>query len=379
MKKSIILILLLSISLSAQDFKTLKRGVEYAEQTREISGTKVRMNLLRLDLKKVRLDVVHAFDRAVGVEKTSEIAARHKAFAAINAGFFRLDTSAFAGEAAGALRINWSLLSESYADRSALGIIHKGPRTSVVFGRLHANATIGESPDDALDGINRERKKGEAILYTPEMGETPKSETPITEFIFRSCKIVCREVTSIQSYGGTKVFNGGYVIAVDADGMEKATVKELVRRVNTRSSGFLFGAFKAVGADDSRSKLFEKSEDIVAGVPQLVRNGRVDVTWQDEKSSRSFFETKHPRTAVALLKDGKFLMITVDGRSESSGGIGLEDLAKLLVEFGAVDALNLDGGGSTTMYVDGKVVNHPSDKEGERKVSDALLVFPRTK
>ena len=72
-------------------------------------------------------------------------------------------------------------------------------------------------------------------------------------------------------------------------------------------------------------------------------------------------------------------MITVDGRSESSGGIGLADLASLLLELGAVDAMNLDGGGSTTMFLDGKIVNKPSDKERERKVSDALLVFPRGK
>ncbi len=72
-------------------------------------------------------------------------------------------------------------------------------------------------------------------------------------------------------------------------------------------------------------------------------------------------------------------MITVDGRSEESGGIGLEDLAKILLELGATDAMNLDGGGSTTMFLDGKVVNKPSDKEGERKVGDAILVFPRKK
>ena len=81
----------------------------------------------------------------------------------------------------------------------------------------------------------------------------------------------------------------------------------------------------------------------------------------------------------AKLKDGKFLMITVDGRTESSGGIGLQDLAEYLLSLGATDAMNLDGGGSTTMFVDGKVVNHPSDKEGERKVSDAILVTPRKK
>ncbi|HSU25696.1 MAG TPA: hypothetical protein VLI65_06930, partial [Pyrinomonadaceae bacterium] len=92
-------------SLSAQDFKTVHDGVEYAEVTREISGQQVRMNLLRLDLAKVRLDVVHAMDAAIGTEKTSSIATRHGAVAAINAGFFRLDNSIFAGDPAGVLMI----------------------------------------------------------------------------------------------------------------------------------------------------------------------------------------------------------------------------------------------------------------------------------
>ena len=119
------------------------------------------------------------------------------------------------------------------------------------------------------------------------------------------------------------------------------------------------------------------SEDITNGVPRLIKNDRIEITWQEEKASQSFVETKHPRTAVAKLKDGKFLMMTVDGRSEASGGIGLQNLAKILLELGATDAMNLDGGGSTTMFLDGKVVNHPSDKEGERKVGDAILVTPR--
>ena len=72
-------------------------------------------------------------------------------------------------------------------------------------------------------------------------------------------------------------------------------------------------------------------------------------------------------------------MVTVDGRSEESGGIGLEDLAKILLELGATDAMNLDGGGSSTMFLDGKVVNNPSDKEGERRVGDAIPVSLRKK
>ena len=122
---------------------------------------------------------------------------------------------------------------------------------------------------------------------------------------------------------------------------------------------------------------FANSEDIVSGVPQLIKNGKIEITWEQEKASKSFVETRHPRTAVAKLKDGKFLMVTVDGRSEESVGMNLQELAEFLLELGAVDAMNLDGGGSTTMFLDGKIANKPSDKEGERKVSDAILVFPR--
>ncbi len=80
------------------------------------------------------------------------------------------------------------------------------------------------------------------------------------------------------------------------------------------------------------------------------------------------------------MKDGKFLMVTVDGRQPGvSVGMNLQELAEYLLSLGAIDAMNLDGGGSTTMFLGGKVVNTPSDKEGERKVGDALLVTLRKK
>jgi exopolysaccharide biosynthesis protein len=123
----------------------------------------------------------------------------------------------------------------------------------------------------------------------------------------------------------------------------------------------------------------DKGIDIVAGVPQLIKNGKIDITWQQEKAGKAFAETRHPRTAVAKMKDGKFLMITVDGRQPGvSAGMNLNELADYLLLLGAVDAMNLDGGGSTTMFLDGKVVNKPSGSD-ERKVSDAILVTLRKK
>jgi exopolysaccharide biosynthesis protein len=55
----------------------------------------------------------------------------------------------------------------------------------------------------------------------------------------------------------------------------------------------------------------------------------------------------------------------------------IEELTALMTEFGCVEAINLDGGGSTTMVIHNRIANNPSDATGERPVSDALLVFPR--
>ncbi|MBS1796958.1 MAG: phosphodiester glycosidase family protein [Acidobacteria bacterium] len=369
MKKLIALIalLVLAAAVAAQDYKTVRDGVEYAELEREIDQTKVRMNLLRLDPTKVRLDVAHAMDNLTGTEKTSSIATRHGAIAAINAGFFRFDASIFAGDPAGVLMIDGKLLSESHNDRIAVLIKNFTARTDVVFAHLNVNykLTIGKEEIE-VSGIDRERKADELVLFTPEFSRTTLTDPQGVEIAVERNRI-----TKISDgRGSTAIPADGFVISASGKLRERllkiVKLKEkvkLTRIINAKEPKAGFDVLEA--------------EDITNGVAQLLRNGKIDVTWEQEKASKSFYETKHPRTALAKLKDGKILMITVDGRSESSGGISLENLARLLLEFGATDAMNLDGGGSTTMFLDGRVVNHPSDKEGERRIGDAILVFTR--
>ncbi len=116
------------------------------------------------------------------------------------------------------------------------------------------------------------------------------------------------------------------------------------------------------------------AEDVVGGGPKIVTAGRVDITLGREKVLPSFSTTRHPRTAIAP-PGNKALLVVVDGRQPAlSVGMSLDELARLMIELGAVEAINLDGGGSSTMTIDGKVVNHPSDLTGERPVSDAILV-----
>ena len=373
-------LIFLCLAINAQEFKTVQDGIEYAEMTREIDKLPVRMNLLRLDLTKVRLDVVHAMDAAIGVEKTSSIATRYGAFAAINAGFFRLDNSIFAGDAAGVLVIDNNVISESVNNRIALFIDNFDPNQTIVkFAHININGVVRIKKKELhYSGINRERKENELIKYTSYFHRTTLTDNDGLEIIVKKGKI-----TEINAGKGNSVIPpDGFVIS--ASGKMRDEILPFLK-VGRKVKEFTVTPFEASkegfpNEESNRTmKAFSRSEDITNGVPQLIKDGRVEITWEQEKTNKSFVETRHPRTAVARLKDGKFLMITVDGRSEASGGIGLEDLAKLLLELGATDAMNLDGGGSTTMFLDGKVVNKPSDKEGERRVSDVILVFPRKK
>ncbi|MFN0138709.1 MAG: phosphodiester glycosidase family protein [Pyrinomonadaceae bacterium] len=366
----------------AQDWKPVADGVEYAQVRREFSGKPVNINLLRLDLKKVRLDVHHALDRAIGTEKTSSIATRHGAFAAINAGFFRLDTSIWAGDSAGLLKVDGELLSESVNNRVVLGITNGVKNTSVMFGHLlYRKALAYNDISRYMDGVNREPRQKELILFTPKM-QTPLGEEEHTELMLEECAGVCKRVTVLQTRGGTISPERGYIIVSGKDA-DKSYLVDYFNRVGNAPAKYSTFLFDVVQRADKMGRLEErfnkKVEDITNGVPQLIKNGKIDITWEREKASKSFVETRHPRTAVAKLKDGKFLMLTADGRSEQTAGLDLYDLAKYMLELGAVDAMNLDGGGPTTMFLDGKVVNRPSDKEGERKVGDAILVTLRKK
>ena len=361
------------LSISAQDWRSIHDGVEYAEVTRTIDNQPVRMNLLRLDLKKVRLDVVHAMDAAIGTETVSSMAMRHKALAGINAGFFRLDNSIWAGDPAGIFFVDGEALSEPVNQRVALEIFNNGSISTEVFIDhlgLKETMVIGDKTFE-VSGINRERKDNELVLYSPQFHRKSLTSDDGIEFSVVNNKIY----RVYRGRGNNPIPDNGFLLS--ASGTAAAQLAELVHvgvgvTPNQAMSGF---------HQDKSGRFIRNGNgwDIVGGVPQLVKDGKIDITWQEEKTTKSFVETRHPRTSVAKLRDGKFLMVTVDGRSESSGGISLNDLAAYLLELGATDAMNLDGGGSTTMYLDGKVVNHPSDKEGERKVSDAILVTLRKK
>lgn len=116
-------------------------------------------------------------------------------------------------------------------------------------------------------------------------------------------------------------------------------------------------------------------DEALGGGPRLLTAGNVDIDGAADGFDPGFINFPNPRTAVGLADDGKKLIIvTVDGRQSISRGVSLDDLAGILKRYGAVDAMNLDGGGSTVMAVGGLIVDSPGGAGSERPVADMLVI-----
>ena len=123
---------------------------------------------------------------------------------------------------------------------------------------------------------------------------------------------------------------------------------------------------------------WSRAPHAVSGAGLLMLNGRELPDWDAEKIATGFETTRHPRTLIGVDAQNAIWLVTVDGRNPSlSLGMSFTELQRLSRRLGLRSALNLDGGGSTTMTVTGRIVNHPSDPGGARPVSDAIVVVPR--
>ncbi len=124
-----------------------------------------------------------------------------------------------------------------------------------------------------------------------------------------------------------------------------------------------------------------KMQSAIAGGPTLIQNGNIAVSNNDERMFiGKAIDDKHPRTAMGYTADGKLIILVVQGRMPGvAEGASLTQLAKLLLDLGCVEALNLDGGGSSCMLVNGKETIKPSDKEGQRAVPGVFIIQQKNK
>jgi exopolysaccharide biosynthesis protein len=356
-----------------QEFQNVGRGIEHLRIIRghksesEVTGPWV-INVLRIDLKEVDCRIAHALDEGVGLETTSSIASRYGASAAVNAGFFRT-TGTYRGESSGVLVLEGELISEPIEGRAAFGFIKSLAGAEIVFGHLKFSGYVESVRGRRLatSGLNRPRAADELIAYTPEFHRTTLTTPDGVEAIVRRTRIIRIR----DGEGSSAIPPNGFVISACGSAREWVLANLRVGAIVRLSS-------KLVPVEREMTDSWKRASFIVGGGPQLIKASRVAIPFEDEKIAAKFVSDRHPRTAIARLKDGRMLVATVDGRQPGvSAGMSLPELADLLLEFGASEAINLDGGGSTTMVVNGRLVNNPSDQTGERPVSDAILMLPR--
>ncbi|HEV7844788.1 MAG TPA: phosphodiester glycosidase family protein [Thermoleophilaceae bacterium] len=374
-------------------------GVQWTTVVKSPGPT--RINVLEIDPARVR--GVLSNETIARRERVSAMGRRVGAVAGVNGGYF-----ATSGDPVGVLALNGQLLSEPVDGRSALIVDSGGASIAPVRfrGRIALN---GRSR--GIDGVDRTRglipacggrggdvptsrpnsaltctDASELVLLSPRYGARPPAEGGV-EALLRG-----GTVADVRPPGSGRVPLDGLLLTGSGDGARFLRDAALPRSRATlafrltaagRSLPLVPGTAPPTGGVPG--PLAAGPELVVGGGPLLVRAGRVAVTAAAEGFAppqapaffRAFVAGRQPRTLGGVRADGTLLLVTVDGRRPGwSVGMTLAEAARYMRSLGARDALNLDGGGSTTMTVRGELVNRPSDPTGERPVSDGIFALP---
>jgi len=225
-------------------------------------------------------------------------------------------------------------------------------------------------PDAVLDiaGVDTTRLRGRLMLFTPAYHQHTGTPATGLEWVVQGKPL--RVTSGPLTTGKTAIPRDGYVLSF---GGTRAPPALQALRAGARVE--VDTNYTAIDGSESD---WQNADAIVGGAGLLLRDGQIVSDWKVEQLAQAFVDTRHPRTLVGTHTDGSVWLVTVDGRQPKlSAGMSLLELGALARRLGLRNALNLDGGGSTTMWVEGKIVNSPSDAAGPRKVSDALLVKRR--
>ncbi|MDQ3405858.1 MAG: phosphodiester glycosidase family protein [Actinomycetota bacterium] len=384
----------------------LSPRVDHTLDDGRVSDGPYRVHVVVIDPRRFTgsTRAVLAKDTVAGRETTSSMAARTGALAAINGGYFTIDGTRDVpgpwlegtdGDPAGLSVIDGKVLSEPVGDRPSLVLrngraevrrltadlwLH-GPRSERVTGLnrvpglvvncggvgtlLAAHDYTCGNPDDLVvfshdfgstlptgAGFQIELDRhGRVIATGPRGGANPapghsvvqalgaaadrlrESARPGTRWVQRSTVLDAETNRPLPLGGNTAVINGGPLL-VDRG---------------------------VVALDPARDGW---SPDPIAGTP------RADFFWR-------WYERRNPRTAAGVLPDGRLVLVQSDGRAPGwSAGLTIEETARLLDALGAQRAVNLDGGGSSTVVAQGQMLNRPSDAAGERPAGDAVVLIP---
>ena len=330
-------------------------GLVHESWRRCTAAGPLSIHVLDVDLKVSGLRVAPVLaegrDGHFGLEPVSKMTRRVGAAAAVNGTYF-----GWGGQPLGLLMIGGQLVSGPIFARTTLALSGAHPFIERTALSAYLELPLGESLE--VDGVNQPRWADMVAVYTDRNGK--RTRTPAATGSFEAAIDAQGRVVATGS-ADTEIPPGGFVVSTTGP-----------------SAPWLVGLL-VPGATASLhvplSDYWEGVTEAIAGGPRLLSAGQITVNSDQERFPSDIAVGRAPRTAIGLKADGTLLIVTVDGRSPShSIGLTLPETAQLLKELGATEAMNLDGGGSTTLVLDQKVQNRPSDGS-ERPVSNALCVW----
>lgn len=335
----------IEIKYPAAKITDIEKGVKHVRMICYYNNRPVRINIVELSQEvngNLTVEPSIASQTLASRSKISNIAQRENAIAAINGGYFKPQT----GVPLGTLMINKKVYTGPIYDRVAMGIFDNGYSMARVQLKANVETNIGGLK---IDNINQPRMLStHTIVYTPDWGEySPPCPKYGKQIVIDNGKLVK------ASYGSNQIPKNGFVVV----GPEK--------NINTIVKAKTFKLNIKMNPD------WKEVNHIISGGPYLIKNGDIYVDMTAQKLSA--IGGRNPRTAIGYTRDNHLIMLTADGREGASVGLTLMELASLMKELGCVNAMNLDGGGSTVMYVKGQVVNKPA-MQGGIPLSHALTV-----
>jgi len=345
-----------------------------------------QIHVLEIDCRRKDLVIesARALDLVHGRETTSSIVARKsnslkKVVAGVNADFFDLKT----GETVNNQVVQGVIARALIPQMSATGE-YRGRRSQIAF-TLEGRPLLEQFVFDGkilwpagqvttVGGINVVRARTEFVLFNSYIGKTTPAdslsrgvvELALVDAGNRRDTLLAVVSGGLRSGGETRIPQNGMVLSTFRR-------QGLLDSVGVRTGDTLK---VCLGFLPSRPRL----RSLVGGIPRIVLDGRniAGIPEYLEGAGPEFSSRRHPRTGVGFSRDSSLVyFVTVDGRQESSVGMSLPEFADLMISLGVYQGLNLDGGGSTTMVVEEKVVNTPSDPTGERPVANCLLLMER--
>lgn len=376
----ILILIILATGAFAVD-KQVVPGVVLS-QLDSFNNKKQFINIVSVDLNNPDISVkvaladqnVKVAGKPYGKQSVSTIVDNNNALVGINGDYFIME--AFR-DTLNLSIINGELVSEPGYGRSVFCINKDGKvyfdnpvwKGSVYFSSKDIDKTV------LLSGINRNRNNGELILYTNKQGDSTLGK-------YKSFDIIMEPVNGDILHANSKIDYKVCEILPDSINTS-IPLGKVVLSGTTGAYPMLYllkvGDIITIDSSiESKDYTFDNVLYASGGGPILVRNKESYITGQAENFDNSIINGVNPRSAIGITEDNKLILVSVDGRQEHSMGMTLKELSDFMLLLGCVNAMNLDGGGSTALSIKGLVVNSPSGIK-ERNVANAILVYSNYK